>query len=215
MMEYKENTVGWWLSQLKEPLRSRAIEMHGLDFPAVSLLHAVMRRMAWAEITPAFDDGFGTPAFWGGVRDFLAGALPAATDNNDYIDGRMMAEKCAPDPDFPFTGSFVPPMEEPVDSPPPLDFVEERDKSLMFGPERKTEMRKWYDQLSPSTPWPWSKSFPPKAGGVIDPGFVPVEADPRVSALEARVSQLESEFIKLKMMVYRMKGLIQEGNERG
>ena len=26
MTEYKENTVGWWLSQLKEPLKSRALK---------------------------------------------------------------------------------------------------------------------------------------------------------------------------------------------
>ena len=27
MSEYKENTVGWQLSQLKEPLKSRALEL--------------------------------------------------------------------------------------------------------------------------------------------------------------------------------------------
>jgi len=37
MSEYKENTVGWWLSQLKEPLRSRALTIvdtpRGMDKP--------------------------------------------------------------------------------------------------------------------------------------------------------------------------------------
>jgi hypothetical protein len=43
MSEHKENTVGWWLSQLKEPLRSRALEIGGnsLQEHCISLNEAI------------------------------------------------------------------------------------------------------------------------------------------------------------------------------
>jgi len=103
MSEYKENTVGWWLSQLKEPLKSRALSIgerittDGLNEAAESmpvaltLLSVCMYRI--------FGD---KDHFWTGVFSFFnpivyRNTQGMALTSPEWSGGMYMAEKCAPD----------------------------------------------------------------------------------------------------------------------
>lgn len=103
MSEYKENTVGWWLSQLKEPLKSRALAIgerittDGLNEAAESmpaaltLLSVCMYRI--------FGD---KDHFWIGVFSFFNPVIHKnfqgmALTSPEWGGGMYMAEKCAPD----------------------------------------------------------------------------------------------------------------------
>ena len=91
MSEYKENTVGWWLSQLKEPLKSRALELVKEDetdeFLASSLTEAID---AIIDAHPWMDDS----TFWRGVNDFFYGESQLDSEDEN---GWEMAKECAPD----------------------------------------------------------------------------------------------------------------------
>ena len=91
MSEYKENTVGWQLSQLKEPLKSRALELVKEDetdeFLASSLTEAID---AIIDAHPWMDDS----TFWRGVNDFFYGESQLDSEDEN---GWEMAKECAPD----------------------------------------------------------------------------------------------------------------------
>jgi hypothetical protein len=89
MSEYKENTVGWWLSQLKEPLKSRALEIvvyppkpcDNLDDAIMDILDdLVTDSMPWV--------------FWRGIYVYYFGGLHI--DHSKFKDGFDLAHKCDP-----------------------------------------------------------------------------------------------------------------------
>ena len=96
MSEYKENTVGWWLSQLKQPLRSKATkafsEFHNSPVsestvsPSMAL---AISSFGWSQ-TEDFDN------FWIGVKDFFLD-YRKRDNSQEYISGYNMAKECAPD----------------------------------------------------------------------------------------------------------------------
>jgi len=90
MSEYKENTVGWQLSQLKEPLKSRALELVKEDetdeFLASSLTEAID---AIIDAHPWMDDS----TFWRGVNDFFYGESQLDSEDENGWD---MAKQCSP-----------------------------------------------------------------------------------------------------------------------
>lgn len=97
MNEYKENTIGWWLSQLKEPLRSRALDLFGGDMGSEILSEYVCYSMAQVM---AFNSGYcdNNSAFWEGAQEFFEGlnSDPWANSPN-YREGWDMARECAPE----------------------------------------------------------------------------------------------------------------------
>jgi len=89
MSEYKENTVGWWLSQLKEPLKSRALEIvvyppkpcDNLDDAIMNILEdLVTDSMPWV--------------FWRGIYVYYFGGLHI--DHTKFKDGFDLAHECDP-----------------------------------------------------------------------------------------------------------------------
>jgi hypothetical protein len=101
-MSYAENTVGWFLNTLKEPLRTRAmkeaIKYGFLAEPCNSMVNAL-----WciARATPGLDD---RSRFWIGASDFYEGL--GRNDLGDIAkEGWDMAKDCAPDaPESPAPG---------------------------------------------------------------------------------------------------------------
>lgn len=93
MSEYKENTVGWWLSQLKEPLRSSALDgveaMRSKDYAVNTIEDAINSGILWAHTKHGID-------YWAGVYDYFIG-VNRLLPGNSYNDGYNTAEECAPD----------------------------------------------------------------------------------------------------------------------
>jgi len=98
MSEYKENTVGWHLNRLNEPLRSRALESarkiefgpgleDGLLYCEYGLDQSIRRLV----------DFNSKSVFWQGVWCFFNGEKPYFDD--EYCEGYNMARECAPDPE--------------------------------------------------------------------------------------------------------------------
>lgn len=123
MSEYKENTVGWWLDRLKEPLRSRALEYPVLGNGAMSMASAVEHLIVWLRMTTEeFDKKLDAMAFWTGVKDYYHGGKKRQTHNPSYKDGWDMAKECAPDAGHPLfkdmeelgTSTGLPVNEKPV-----------------------------------------------------------------------------------------------------
>ena len=96
MSEYKENTVGWHLSRLKEPLRSRALantlEEKALVGPIAGMWEAIHLAFPWSD-TP--EDQY----FWAGVHNFFQGQGRKPNRRAGVVDGYDMAKECAPDPE--------------------------------------------------------------------------------------------------------------------
>ena len=89
MSEYKENTVGWWLSQLKEPLKSRIVDTEehsskpcgSLECAISSYLNCLIENsMGWV--------------FWKGVYVYFFGGLHI--DSQNFKDGFDLAHECSP-----------------------------------------------------------------------------------------------------------------------
>jgi len=96
MSEYKENTVGWWLSQLKEPLRSKvAKEFSKFHNSAVSESTA-SPSMALAISSFGWSQTEDLDNFWIGVKDFFLD-YRKRDNSQEYISGYNMAKECAPD----------------------------------------------------------------------------------------------------------------------
>jgi len=96
MNEYKENTVGWWLSQLKEPLRSKAINMGhaSLGEYSPSLKEAVEHVYELGEY------GEVDEPFWIGVQKAFSRMQPVYGNlflGDKGWEGYNMARDCAPD----------------------------------------------------------------------------------------------------------------------
>ncbi len=172
MSEYKENTVGWWLSQLKEPLKSRALGIvmdtshpcDNLDDALTSVLNCLIEgSIMWT--------------YWQGVYVYYFGGFHISGTN--FKDGYDLAYECDP-----WRGS-----KEIIDSPAPEVWGEkipigkfggffkgvEADVKILISPEegyvdapnltseevlnlttkpieigRKSSMQDWYDQLPPA-----------------------------------------------------------------
>jgi len=92
MSEYKENTVGWWLSQLKEPLKSRAFGVYSkpewLDRSAANICDAT-NILSWTRK--------GDTAFWDGVDAFFRQDVTREHLYPSRWNGWDMAKECAPD----------------------------------------------------------------------------------------------------------------------
>lgn len=119
MSEYEKNTVGWWLSQLKEPLRSKALDLilkiRNID-PRPSLMHKCGSLLDAGDVIcfvveedsknhKAYSYMFLGNAiahpnaeFWYGVCDLFRGdtCLPKASSLRKR--GYNMAKECATDP---------------------------------------------------------------------------------------------------------------------
>ena len=89
MTEYKVNTVGWWLSQLKEPLKSRALGIvmdtshpcDNLDGALTSVLNCLIEgSIMWT--------------YWQGVYVYYFGGLHI--DSTNFKDGFDLAHECDP-----------------------------------------------------------------------------------------------------------------------
>lgn len=96
MSEYKENTVGYWLSQLKEPLKSRALGMGhaSLGEYSPSLKEAVEHIYELGEY------GERDEPFWTGVQKAFSGMQPVYGNlflGDKGWEGYNMAKECAPD----------------------------------------------------------------------------------------------------------------------
>jgi hypothetical protein len=96
MSEYKENTVGWWLSQLKEPLKSRALGMGhaSLGEYSPSLKEAVEHIYELGEY------GERDEPFWTGVQKAFSSMQPVYGNlflGDKGWEGYNMAKECAPD----------------------------------------------------------------------------------------------------------------------
>lgn len=95
-MEYKENTVGWHLSRLKEPLRSlcfRDTEDCDLQECVENMSEALYKAFTWSES----EEGL---FFWSGARSFFGGDPRPADPNSapkEFWQGFDMAKECAPD----------------------------------------------------------------------------------------------------------------------
>jgi len=103
MSEYKENTVGWWLSQLKEPLKSRALEdcdPHLLkEFGYDSIFKAL--RAVWLSTRVRKGFWIGAMMYWISVckeHQFLVEEEECKRDRCDdkAKEGWDMAKECAP-----------------------------------------------------------------------------------------------------------------------
>ena len=104
MSEYKENTVGWQLSQLKEPLKSRALEdcdPHLLkEFGYDSIFKAL--RAVWLSTRVRKGFWIGAMMYWISVckeHQFLVEEEECKRDRCDdkAKEGWDMAKECAPD----------------------------------------------------------------------------------------------------------------------
>lgn len=93
MSEYKGNTVGWWLFQLKEPLRTRAIAILNGD---EAYMHCNGITMACESILEAFTEESDMWLFWKGVVTCYGGGFQRGHPSFD--EGFDMAKQCAPDP---------------------------------------------------------------------------------------------------------------------
>ncbi len=89
MSEYKENTVGWWLSQLKEPLKSRIVdtEEHSSK-PCESLEGAIS-----SYLNCLIENSMGW-VFWKGVYVYFFGGFHI--DSQNFKDGFNLAHECDP-----------------------------------------------------------------------------------------------------------------------
>ena len=91
MSEYNKNTVGWWLSQLKEPLRSRALAADTgvwcLDEVEKPSLADALEFLSDFEETGEF--------FWYGAQEAL-GDDQIEMDDDSFREGYRMAKECAP-----------------------------------------------------------------------------------------------------------------------
>ncbi len=108
MSEYKENTVGWWLSQFKEPLKSRAFEDCDKQFlnDYIDEVHDRMyQSLQCVWLSTRANKGFwrGTMIYWQSV---IKRSIPFAPEwmdcKREYCDdsakkGWDMAKECAPD----------------------------------------------------------------------------------------------------------------------
>lgn len=218
MSEYKENTVGWQLSQLKEPLKSRALELVKEDetdeFLASSLTEAID---AIIDAHPWMDDS----TFWRGVNDFFYGESQLDSEDEN---GWEMAKECAPDnwlkpkdggedkaivdspaPEIPVTGAMIEDFSKRVkwpitreieaperavvgyEEPKPIDTIEKkhelRIKNLEAYNKYQAERNQQIMDLNPHV------DFCDSEGNLVRPS--------RMTALEARVKELEDQLFKL------------------
>mgnify|MGYP006883665400 CR=1 FL=1 len=218
MSEYKENTVGWQLSQLKEPLKSRALELVKEDetdeFLASSLTEAID---AIIDAHPWMDDS----TFWRGVNDFFYGESQLDSEDENGWD---MAKECTPDnwlkpkdggedkaivdspaPEIPVTGAMIEDFSKRVkwpitreieaperavvgyEEPKPIDTIEKkhelRIKNLEAYNKYQAERNQQIMDLNPHV------DFCDSEGNLVRPS--------RMTALEARVKELEDQLFKL------------------
>lgn len=91
-MKYKENARGWWISQLKDPLRSESIsylrkQKRDMESMCPSMFEALF-------YPPKDIDSY----YWQGVKDYLTGAfcLTSPFENPETTQGWMIAKECVP-----------------------------------------------------------------------------------------------------------------------
>ncbi len=165
MSDYKENTVGWWLSKLKEPLRSMANESLIQRMPETSeKAHELKRMMHYAcqSLVEAFDVVFPhlskeMKPFFEGSRDFHAGAKHPDPNKNSvaYCNGWDMARECAPDPK-PLV--IIPPLT-------PEQILGLKENPILLespAPGKMKTMQQWLDMLKMPLAGEW---MPPKPRG--------------------------------------------------
>jgi len=196
MSEYKENTVGWWLSQLKEPLKSRALEdcdPHLLkEFGYDSIFKAL--RAVWLSTRVRKGFWIGAMMYWISVckeHQFLVEEEECKRDRCDdkAKEGWDMAKECAPD-------NWLKPKDGGedkaiVDSPAPElivtgAMIEDFGKMVNYPPTREIEAPEravvGYEEPKP-----------------ID--TIEKKHELRIKNLEARVMQLEGVVGKLEQQI--------------
>ena len=231
MSEYKENTVGWWLSQLKEPLKSRALEdcdPHLLkEFGYDSIFKAL--RAVWLSTRVRKGFWIGAMMYWISVckeHQFLVEEEECKRDRCDdkAKEGWDMAKECAPDnwlkpkdggedkaivdspaPELIVTGAMIEDFGKRVNYPPtreieaperavvgyeepkPIDTIEKkhelRIKNLEAYNKYQAERNQQIMDINPHV------DFCDSEGNLIRPS--------RMTALEARVKELEDQLFKL------------------
>ena len=224
MSEYKENTVGWWLSQLKEPLKSRTLgAMRGFshDLPCSSLVESTWK------VAGLKEGDIDWMRFYIGVSDFYDG-LDGKNLGEVGMVGWRMAKECAPDnwlkpkdggedkaiidshaPELIVTGAMIEDFGKRVNYPPtreieaperavvgyeepkPIDTIEKkhelRIKNLEAYNKYQAERNQQIMDINPHV------DFCDSEGNLIRPS--------RMTALEARVMQLEGVVGKLEQQI--------------
>jgi len=200
MSEYKENTVGWFLDTLKEPLRSRAIDNGNLSLNehCLSILEAIEYIHEMGQYPDEDAD------FWKGVLQaaklgFARPEFSHAMLNVEGWKGFDMAKECAPDP-----------VEEPA---PELFCVDTKQIKDVLGIRQKVkakldDLRKkgilhpgalkmacTNEEFGESTPLGSFTFYCPAVEGYTPPRCVTesehlAQALKRIEALEARVEKL-------------------------
>ncbi len=183
MSEYKENTVGWQLSQLKEPLKSRALELVKEDetdeFLASSLTEAID---AIIDAHPWMDDS----TFWRGVNDFFYGESQLDSEDEN---GWEMAKECAPD-------NWLKPKDGG------------EDKAIVDSPAPEIPVTgAMIEDFSKRVKWPITREIEAPERAVV--GYEepkPIDTiekkhELRIKNLEARVMQLEGVVGKLEQQI--------------
>ena len=93
MIQYEENTIGWWLSQLNDPLKSKAFELWDAEWYDGSRPITSMKTAIWAAFNWATTDD---PKFWCGVHNFFEGQGRRANNREGVREGCDMAKQCSP-----------------------------------------------------------------------------------------------------------------------
>ena len=220
MIQYEENTIGWWLSQLKEPLRGemfgrlrRGETTHNCDTLSNALFYAT---------SPSSFDSHYRLSYLLGIVMFYDGDARQELDHR--ANGWDMAKECAPDnwlkpkdggedkaivdspaPEIPVTGAMIEDFSKRVkwpitreieaperavvgyEEPKPIDTIEKkhelRIKNLEAYNKYQAERNQQIMDLNPHV------DFCDSEGNLVRPS--------RMTALEARVKELEDQLFKL------------------
>ena len=181
MSEYKENTVGWWLSQLKEPLRGemfgrlrRGETTHNCD----TLSHALF----YATSPSSFDSHYRL-SYLLGIVMFYDGDARQELDHR--ANGWDMAKECAPD-------NWLKPKDGG------------EDKAIVDSPAPEIPVTgAMIEDFSKRVKWPITREIEAPERAVV--GYEepkPIDTiekkhELRIKNLEARVKELEDQLFKL------------------
>jgi hypothetical protein len=179
MSEYKENTVGWWLSQLREPLKSRALGVYSkpewLDRSVANICDAT-NMLSWTRK--------GDTAFWDGVDAFFRQDVTRDHLYPSRWKGWDMAKECAPD-------NWLKPKDGG------------EDKAIVDSPAHEIPVTgAMIEEFGKRVKWPITREIEAPERAVV--GYeIPKPIDTiekkhelRIKNLEARVKQLEDQLFK-------------------